>query len=173
MRHQSLHDALTDLPNRILFNQRFVGALAQAQAESSTMAVLFLDLDRFKQINDTFGHATGDLLLQSVVQRLTSCLQPSDSLARWGGDEFVLLLPQIAERNDAVAVARQLIEKLQPSFLLQEHDLSVTVSVGIAIYPDDGQTISILLQNADTAAYAAKQKGGNNYQCYLLPKIDS
>jgi diguanylate cyclase (GGDEF)-like protein len=173
MRHQSLHDALTNLPNRILFNQRFVGALAQAQAQSITMAVLFLDLDRFKQVNDTFGHAMGDLLLQSVVQRLTSCLQPRDSLARWGGDEFVLLLPQIAERNDAVAVARRLIEKLQFPFLLQGHHLSVTASVGIAIYPDHGQSISILLQNADTAAYAAKQQGGNNYQYYLPPQIDA
>ncbi len=166
MRHQSLHDALTNLPNRTFLNQKLSAALSQAQAQSTSVATLFLDLDHFKQINDTLGHAMGDLLLQSVIQRLTPCLQATDVLARWGGDEFVLLLPQILDRNEASAVAHKLIEALHSPFLIEGHRLSITASIGIAVYPDDEQDASMLLESADAALYAVKQQGRNNYLHY-------
>lgn len=166
MRHQSLHDALTNLPNRILFDQNLSVALAQAQERSGLMAVLFLDLDRFKEVNDTLGHAIGDLLLQSVVHRLTDNLRETDLLCRWGGDEFVLLLPQLRHREDANVIASKLVATLQTPFLLEGNLLNITVSIGIAIYPDSGEDAEMLLRNADAALYAAKQKGRNNFQYY-------
>lgn len=166
MKHQSLHDALTNLPNRTFLNQKLSDALAEAQAQSTSVATLFLDLDHFKQINDTLGHAIGDLLLQSVIQRFMPCLQATDFLARWGGDEFVLLLPQIFDRNEASAVADRLIETLQSPFLIEGHQLSITASIGISVYPDDEQDASLLLESADAALYAVKQQGRNSYLHY-------
>jgi len=127
---------------------------------------MFLDLDQFKEVNDTLGHAVGDDLLQNVVKRLLFCLRELDTIARWGGDEFVLLLPQICCREDASEIAARLIAALQPEFSLQGHRLSVTASIGIALYPEDGTDNRTLLQNADTALYQAKKSGRNNYQYY-------
>ncbi len=173
VKHQALHDALTNLPNRILFNQKFAAALSDIGNNSKLLAVMFLDLDRFKEVNDKLGHLAGDLLLQTVVQRLLACLRETDVLARWGGDEFVLLLPQIRSREDASDIAHRLIEALQPKFILEEHCVSVTASIGIAVYPQDGIDSSTLLQNADVALYQAKKCGRNNYQYYFADAIAS
>ncbi|MEB3355836.1 MAG: diguanylate cyclase [Synechococcales bacterium] len=166
MKHQALHDALTNLPNRILFNQKLAAALDNGIKNSNLIAVMFLDLDRFKQINDTLGHAIGDLLLQKVVQRLLGCLRQIDVIARWGGDEFVLLLPQIRHREDASEIANRLLNVLQPEFFLEGHRFTITVSIGIAVYPDDGLDGHTLLQNADAALYQVKGSGRNSYQHY-------
>jgi diguanylate cyclase (GGDEF)-like protein/PAS domain S-box-containing protein len=166
VKHQALHDALTNLPNRLLFDQKLTSVLNNVANESKLIAVMFLDLDRFKEVNDTLGHAVGDLLLLSVVQRLVSCLREGDVMARWGGDEFVLLLPQIRHREDVSEIAHRLIEVLQPEFLIDGYSLNVTASIGIAIYPHDGMNGSRLLQNADAALYQAKKCGRNNYQHY-------
>jgi diguanylate cyclase (GGDEF)-like protein/PAS domain S-box-containing protein len=171
--HQALHDALTNLPNRILFNQKFAAALSDAVNHSKPIAVMFLDLDRFKEVNDRLGHLAGDLLLQSVVQRLLGCLRETDVLARWGGDEFVLLLPQIRSREDASEIAHRLVEVLQPKLLLEGHCVYVTASIGIAVYPHDGLDTTTLLQNADVALYRAKKCGRNNYQYYFADAIAS
>jgi len=178
MKHQALHDALTNLPNRILFNQKLAAALTselngELNGEFSLFAIMFLDLDRFKQVNDTLGHAIGDLLLQEVVQRLVGCLRQVDVIARWGGDEFVLLLPQIRHREDASEIAHRLIEVLQPQFLLEGYWLDITASIGIAVYPDDGLGGNTLLQNADVALYQAKKSGRNNYQHYSANALAS
>lgn len=170
VKHQALHDALTNLPNRILFNQKLTAALSEVANNSKLIAVMFLDLDRFKKVNDTLGHSVGDLLLQSVVQRLVSCLRETDVLARWGGDEFVLLLTQICSREDVNEIAHRLIEVLEPQFFLAGHAVHVTTSIGIAMYPHDGLDHNTLLQNADFALYQAKKCGRNNYQHYDLAK---
>jgi diguanylate cyclase (GGDEF)-like protein/PAS domain S-box-containing protein len=164
--HQALHDALTNLPNRILFNQKLAATLSDATKHPKLISVMFLDLDRFKEINDTLGHLIGDLLLQNVVQRLNACLRETDVLARWGGDEFVLFLPGIRRREDAAEIAKKLVEALQHQFCLQGNCVDITVSIGIAIYPDDGADSNTLLHNADVALYEAKKCGRNNYQHY-------
>ncbi|MGL5061596.1 MAG: diguanylate cyclase domain-containing protein [Microcoleus sp.] len=166
LKHQALHDSLTNLPNRISFNQKFAAALSEAANNSRLIAVMFLDLDRFKEVNDTLGHSNGDLLLQKVVQRLSGCLRGTDVLARWGGDEFVLFLPGIRRREDVSEIARRLVESLQPQFCLQGHCVDITASIGIAMYPDDGTDCNTLLQNADVALYQVKKCGRNNYQYF-------
>ncbi|MDY7022086.1 MAG: diguanylate cyclase [Cyanobacteriota bacterium] len=166
IKHQALYDRLTNLPNRILFDQKLSEALTDAANHSRTVAMMFLDLDRFKEVNDTLGHAVGDLLLQRVTQRLVSCLREVDVIARWGGDEFVLFLPQIRSRKDASEIAERLITALQPELVLEGHPLNVTASIGIAVYPDDGLESNELLRNADAALYQAKKSGRNNYQQY-------
>lgn len=164
--HQALHDALTNLPNRILFHQKLAAALRDAVSGSKQVAVMFLDLDEFKEVNDTLGHTVGDLLLQKVTQRLLDCLREEDVLARWGGDEFVLLLSQIRDRKDVNDVAQRFIEVLQPHFVIADRRLTITASVGIAVYPHDGGDGHTLLQHADMALYQAKKCGRNNYQHY-------
>ena len=166
IKHQALHDALTGLPNRTLFNQLLSDALGDANQQSASLAVMFLDLDRFKEVNDTLGHAVGDSLLKIVVQRLAGCLRTIDVIARWGGDEFVLLQPQISGRKDASEIAKRLIEVMQPDICIQGHSIDVTVSIGIALYPNDGLDSSTLLQYADMALYRAKNSGRNNFQYY-------
>jgi diguanylate cyclase (GGDEF)-like protein/PAS domain S-box-containing protein len=164
MAHQALHDALTNLPNRILFRQTCTALLSELAQHDHKMAVMFLDLDHFKEVNDTLGHAMGDRLLQGVVERLGQCLRKVDVLARWGGDEFVLLLPYLEDRGDAGDVAQRLIATLAPTFWLDGHAVEVTASVGIALYPDDGLDRATLLQKADMAMYAAKNSGRNTYR---------
>lgn len=164
MQHKALHDALTNLPNRVLFNQQLTQTLNSAAKDSSIFALMFIDLDRFKEVNDTLGHAVGDRLLQSVVQRLADCLREADMLARWGGDEFVLLLPHIRCLEDVGEIANRLITALQPEFLLQGYSLTITASIGIAAYPRDGRDGQTLLQQADEALYHAKKAGRNTYQ---------
>lgn len=166
IRYQALHDLLTDLPNRILFNDRLADALANARAREGMVAVMFLDLDRFKTINDTLGHAFGDRLLQLVAERLTDCLWQHDTIARWGGDEFTLLLPQIYCAEDAGRIAQRILDALKQPFNIEGNQLYISSSVGIAIYPHDGEDGETLLRNADVALYRAKEKGRNNYQLY-------
>lgn len=162
--YQAMYDLLTDLPNRILFNQELT-ALIQVENEY-LLAVLFLDLDRFKTINDTLGHALGDRLLQNVAQRLTECLQDQGSVARWGGDEFTIILPQISNAEASASIAQAMLAALKPAFNLEGHQLHISASIGIALYPGDGEDAETLVRNADAALYRAKQKGRNNYQFY-------
>lgn len=166
MCYQVYHDTLTGLPNRAFFDQHLPQAIASTSQNEQMLAVFFLDLDHFKTINDTLSHAVGDLLLQQVTQRMSQTLRAEDIIARWGGDEFTLILPNLASASDAAKVARRIAEQLTPPFLLQNHELHVTASIGIALFPQDGQDMTTLLQNADAAMYRAKQQGRNNYQFY-------
>jgi diguanylate cyclase (GGDEF)-like protein len=166
IQRQASHDVLTDLPNRSLFKDRLTLALAHANRYRNMLAVLFVDLDRFKNIIDTLGPAVGDRLLQGVAERLASCLEEGDTLARLGGDEFVILLPRLQRADKAVKVAQQVLEVLKPVFVFNEHELHITTSLGISLYPYDGTDVDTLLKNADTALYRAKEQGRNNYQLY-------
>ncbi|MBW4505740.1 MAG: EAL domain-containing protein [Scytonematopsis contorta HA4267-MV1] len=166
IRHQALHDLLTDLPNRVLFNERLSEALATANEKQGQLAVCFLDLDRFKTINDTLGHAVGDKLLQSVAQRLTNCLKEYDTIARWGGDEFTVILPEITDASDAGRVTQEILDALKPSFEIDNHHLHISASIGIALYPMHGGDAETLIKHADAALYRAKSEGKNKYQFY-------
>ncbi|MBM0743558.1 EAL domain-containing protein [Phormidium sp. CLA17] len=166
IRHQASHDRLTGLPNRLLFDERLSLALAYAHQQGEMLAVMFLDLDRFKVINDTLGHTIGDQLLQRVSHRIAECLKKSDTIARWGGDEFTLILPQVCSANDAIKIAARIIRTLQAPFDFGEQEFHVTTSIGIALAPYDGEDVETLLKNADTAMYRAKQQGKNNFQLY-------
>ncbi|BAU40607.1 EAL domain-containing protein [Leptolyngbya sp. O-77] len=166
MRYQASHDALTRLPNRLLFNDQLSLALASAQQDDEMLGVAFLDLDRFKLINDSLGHAIGDELLQEVAQRLRTCLRPCDAIARWGGDEFTLILPHLHSAEDITHIAQRILDRLTSSFYLGEQEIYITASLGIALFPYDGTDVETLLKNADLAMYQAKQQGKNNYQIY-------
>lgn len=166
MRYQAFHDALTGLPNRAFYDHHLDISLAHSRRNGETFGVMFLDLDRFKTINDTLGHAVGDQLLKLTTQRLTQCLRDEDTIARWGGDEFTLLLPNLKTPEDAAKVAQRISRILKPVFRLENHDLHITCSMGIAIYPQDGEDADTLLKNADVALYRAKEQGRNNYQFY-------
>ncbi|MGB3308221.1 MAG: EAL domain-containing protein [Nodosilinea sp.] len=166
MCYQVYHDTLTGLPNRAFFDQHLPQAIARTSQIEQMLAVIFLDLDHFKTINDTLSHAVGDLLLQEVTQRMSTALRTEDIVARWGGDEFTLILPNLASPADAAKVAQRIADQLTAPFLLQNHELHVTASLGIALFPQDGQDMTTLLQNADAAMYRAKQQGRNNYQFY-------
>ena len=170
--HLAYHDALTDLPNRRLFEDRLTVALAQARRKKQMAAVMCLDLDRFKVVNDTMGHALGDLLLQSVAERLTGLMRDSDTVARVGGDEFTLLLPDVARAEDTVEVAKRTLEALRQPWVLNGHEFCVTASIGIAMCPNDAEDAESLLRNADTAMYRAKDSGRDNYKLYN-PTIDA
>ena len=166
MYYQAYHDTLTGLPNRTFFNQHLPEALNQARTRGQMLAVVFLDLDRFKTINDTLSHAVGDLLLQQVTQRIAKSLRTGDIVSRWGGDEFTLILPNITSPEDCAKVAQRIAQQLTEPFLLNGHELYITTSIGIALYPHDGDEMSVLLQNADAAMYRAKEQGRNTYQFY-------
>ena len=161
--HQAYHDGLTGLPNRLLFRDRLSLSVVQAKRGGHMLAVMFIDLDRFKTINDTLGHAAGDYLLQSVAARLTKCLREGDTVARLGGDEFTLLLPQIADRRAAENTARKILAVLNEPFRIGQENYSTGASIGIAVYPDDGDTLEALIQNSDVAMYDVKAQGRNNY----------
>jgi diguanylate cyclase (GGDEF)-like protein/PAS domain S-box-containing protein len=164
--HQANFDTLTQLPNRALCYDRLKQALGQAQRRIWNAGVLFLDLDRFKVVNDTLGHVFGDQLLQEVAKRLATCVRAGDTVGRLGGDEFVIVLPEIAHSHDAAVVAQKVLAELARPFGLGEHEVFVTASVGIATYPGDGTETDSLLKNADAAMFSAKDLGRNNYQFY-------
>lgn len=166
MRHLAHYDALTDLPNRTLFNDRLGQVLIQAHRNRCKAAVMFLDLDRFKTINDTLGHGIGDLLLQEAAARLKDCVREGDTVSRLGGDEFVVLLPEIIDADDVHAVARKLLTAVAQPFTLDGHELHISASIGISFYPDNSTDAEILMKNADAAMYRAKEAGRNNYQLY-------
>lgn len=159
IRHQAHHDMLTGLPNRLLFNDRLRQALLGAQREGNRLAVIFFDLDRFKPVNDTHGHAVGDLLLQQVATRVRGALRASDTLARIGGDEFVVLLPRIGAAPDARRVAEDILKELNRPFITEEHRLEISGSIGVAVYPDSGSNADELMRSADQAMYDAKLQG--------------
>jgi len=166
IRHQAFHDALTGLPNRTLFKDRLTLAITNAKRNKQRLAVLYLDLDRFKLINDTLGHALGDQLLQMAAQRLRMTVRAGDTVARLGGDEFTILLTGTDKPEDAAKVAQKLIDAVKKPFQAGGHEFYVTTSVGIVLYPNDGEDAGTLLKNADVAMYLAKEKGRNNYQLY-------
>ncbi len=163
---QAFHDTLTGLPNRMLFIDRLSLALAHTKRSKQMLAVIFLDLDRFKLINDTLGHEIGDQLLKSVALRLQECVREGDTIARLGGDEFTLLLPEIIKSEGAAKIAQKIIEEILQPFHIGDHELYISTSIGIALYPSDGEDADTLLKNADTAMYLAKERGRNNYQFY-------
>lgn len=163
---QAHHDTLTDLPNRLLFNEHLSLALARAKRKQGKCAILFLDLDRFKLINDTLGHSNGDLLLQLVSQRLQKGLYEGDTIGRLGGDEFLILLPELTHVADAATVAEKILWLFTEPFYLDTHEVFVSPSLGISLYPSDGENIEALLKHADTAMYHAKEQGRNNYQFF-------
>jgi len=167
MAHQANHDALTGLPNRSLLNDRITQALALARRTEQHVAVLFLDLDGFKFINDSFGHSFGDALLCSVAARIMSVLRQSDTLARLGGDEFVILLPNVPNADAALGVASKVLESFAEPLSQDGRNLHVSASIGISVFPQDGETFDSLLQHADVAMYRAKAKGRNGCQLYL------
>jgi len=175
--HQANHDTLTGLPNRMLFEDQLRKTLIQAHKYEEKFAVLFIDLDCFKRINDTLGHKVGDILLQKVSQRLKSCIQPNDTLARMGGDEFTIVLNNLENLNSAKRVAQKILDVLNRPFAIEGHDLFITASIGISLYPDDGQDTITLESNADSAMYRAKSKGRHGFQCFTpemaLASIDS
>jgi diguanylate cyclase (GGDEF)-like protein/PAS domain S-box-containing protein len=159
--YQAYHDILTDLPNRSLFQDRLGLALIQAKRNKTELAVMFIDLDRFKLVNDTLGHLKGDELLQQVARRLKRCLRAGDTLARQGGDEFTVVLPDLHQHDDARVVAEKFIHSLEQPFDLDGHTVHISASIGIAVYPAQGATLDELLRNADTAMYQVKREGKN------------
>jgi diguanylate cyclase (GGDEF)-like protein/PAS domain S-box-containing protein len=163
---QAYHDLLTHLPNRVLLRDRLQVAIAQARRNKRRLAVMFLDLDRFKLVNDTLGHSMGDRLLKAVANRLQSCLRRGDTLARFGGDEFTLLLPEVRTKDDVVVIAGKILDRLNAPFVIDGHELFVGASIGISIYPEAGESEEALIQNADIAMYQVKGRGKNGYQFF-------
>lgn len=166
MSHLAQHDFLTDLPNRILLVDRLNHAIALAQRHHGKIAVLFLDLDGFKHVNDTFGHMLGDQLLQSVARRLTACVRNSDTVSRQGGDEFVIMLADDVHEQDVILIAEKILAALAAPYNIENLELQVSASIGIALYPTDGQCSETLIKHADTAMYHAKSSGRNCFQFF-------
>jgi diguanylate cyclase (GGDEF)-like protein len=162
--HSAEHDFLTGLPNRVLLNDRVDQAIAFASRHAKRVAVLFLDLDGFKHINDSLGHPTGDKLLQSIGQRLVDCVRGSDTVSRQGGDEFVVLLTEVGRLEDPAITARRMLRTVAEAHSIDQHDLHVTTSIGVSVYPEDGVDAETLIKNADTAMYQAKENGRQSYQ---------
>ncbi len=172
LRYLATHDALTGLPNRVLMDDRISQCMALADRQSQTFAVILLDLDRFKLVNDSLGHGVGDELLKEVARRLKSVVREIDTVARLGGDEFVLIITQSPDRDAVQAVARRIIESLNAPVRVAGLEIHTSPSIGIAFYPGDAATVETLLANADAAMYYAKQQGRNNYQCFM-PRMNT
>jgi len=163
---QAYHDLLTGLPNRALFHDRLSNTISNARREDDKLAVLFLDLDRFKVVNDTLGHSVGDELLKQVANRLKSCLREGDTVARLGGDEFIVLLPHVEFEGVDQIVGKKLVETVKDPFIVDGNEIFVTGSIGIAMYPEDGNTADLLIKHSDTAMYYTKEQGKNSYNRY-------
>ncbi len=170
--YQAYHDALTALPNRRLFHDRLERALAQVERNGESLAVLFIDLDRFKNINDSLGHDIGDQLLQAVAQRLKKAVRHEDSVARLGGDEFTVLLSRVSKRKEVEKIARKLTTVFRQPFEIDGHTLHISTSMGVALFPSDGKTPESLMKNADSAMYRAKEKGRNTY-CFYSQQMNA
>jgi len=166
MQHMAQYDALTHLPNRALFNDRLQQAIAAAQRNKAHLALMFIDLDKFKPVNDTYGHGVGDLLLKEVALRIQNCLRDSDTAARIGGDEFVILLPAIETGRDAGKVGEKIRHALNQPFELAGHTLKISSSIGVAVYPEHGSEEKLLVKSADIAMYHAKKNGRDNVKIY-------
>lgn len=163
---QAYHDLLTHLPNRALLKDRLSMAITHARRNQRKLGVMFLDLDRFKIVNDTLGHTMGDRLLKAVAKRLQSCLRRGDTLSRFGGDEFTLLLPEVRSRDDVKMIATKILDRLNAPFILDGHELFVGASIGVALYPEAGETEEMLIQNADIAMYHVKGRGKNGFEFF-------
>jgi diguanylate cyclase (GGDEF)-like protein len=172
MTHSAEHDFLTGLPNRMLLNDRIRQAISFAPRHMKHVAVLFLDLDGFKHINDSLGHPTGDRLLQSIAKRLVECVRASDTVSRQGGDEFVVLLSEVELAEDAAITARRMLQAVALPHSIDQHDLHVTTSIGVSVYPDDGLDAEALIKNADTAMYQAKENGRQSFQ-FFKPSMNT
>jgi diguanylate cyclase (GGDEF)-like protein/PAS domain S-box-containing protein len=166
MTHSAQHDFLTGLPNRVLLNDRVNQAIALAGRHSKKVAVLFLDLDGFKHINDSLGHPTGDKLLQSIAKRLVGCVRAADTVSRQGGDEFVVLLSEMEQQEDAAISALRILDAIAKAHSIDQHDLHLTASIGVSVHPEDGNDAETLIKNADTAMYQAKENGRQSYQFF-------
>lgn len=166
MAHSAEHDFLTGLPNRMLLHDRVDQAIALAERHAKNVAVMFLDLDGFKHINDSLGHAIGDKLLQSIAKRLVNCVRGADTVSRQGGDEFVVLLSEVERVEDAAITARRILRDVARVHSLDQHDLHVTTSIGVSVFPDDGRDAQALIKNADTAMYQAKANGRHSYRFF-------
>jgi diguanylate cyclase (GGDEF)-like protein/PAS domain S-box-containing protein len=160
------HDSLTGLVNRALFQQRCTESILRANRRSGKLAVMFVDLDHFKAVNDSLGHAYGDDLLKHVSERILDCVRKTDTVARFGGDEFAVLLNEVSDLGDVATISKKILEQLTSSFKIADHEIYVSASIGISFYPDDGQHAFVLIKNADAAMYAAKEQGRNNYQFF-------
>lgn len=171
MAHLAQHDFLTGLPNRMYLTENLPQMIGHASRHHKQVALLFLDLDNFKDINDLHGHAIGDLLLQSVATRLTKRARASDIVGRLGGDEFVIMLAEIDKPRDAARVAEMLLTELSVPFNIENRELHISLSIGISVYPEDGENIETLLQFADAAMYKAKADGHNNYRFFYEPEV--
>lgn len=164
IRYLALHDTLTGLPNRNLFRERVNNAISRARCNRHLMAVLFIDLDRFKEINDSLGHNVGDRLLQAAANRLKRCLREGDGVARLGGDEFVVDLPVLSSREEAMTIAQKILEVLRTPFMIDQFALHISASIGISLFPTDGMDMEVLMHAADSAMYRAKKNGRDNYK---------
>lgn len=164
LRRLAYHDTLTGLANRLLLRESLAHEIVQAKRRQTRLATLFLDLDRFKDINDAFGHAAGDAVLKQVSSRLTACVRAGDIVCRYGGDEFVLVLIDIGTATQAVRIARKVIAQVSAPYPLNSHEVRATASIGIAIYPENGQDVDSLVENADTAMLGVKVNGRNHYE---------
>lgn len=166
IQHLANHDALTGLPNRRLFNERITLEIARSQRNKLRFSVMLFDLDQLKTVNDLHGHNVGDLLLQAVAQRMLGLLRKSDTIARMGGDEFLLILPEMNQPDDAILTAERILSALSKPFHLEAHQINITTSIGISFFPDDGEDVDLLIKKADLSMYKAKERGGNTYHLY-------
>ena len=172
-RFQASHDALTKLPNRLLFFDRLSLAILHAQRHRKRLAVMFLDLDHFKRINDGLGHSAGDDVLVQVAERLRSCLRGDDTVARLGGDEFIFLVSDVTKESDVASLARKILALVSESLTVAGQEIRLTASLGVGIYPTDGTDAETLVANVDTAMYRAKELGRNNFQFFTRPAAES
>jgi diguanylate cyclase (GGDEF)-like protein/PAS domain S-box-containing protein len=164
MAFMATHDGLTGLPNRALFYDRFDIAAAQANRNNKKVAIISSDLDKFKEINDKLGHDIGDRLLIKIAEKLTNILRKSDTVARMGGDEFIMLVPELIDHNQIAKVIQKIINEVQKQFIINGYKINITISLGIVLYPDDGDNIQTLIKKADKLLYKAKEKGRNTYE---------
>ena len=170
--HSAEHDFLTGLPNRMLLNDRISQAIALAPRQMKKVAVLFLDLDGFKHVNDSLGHATGDKLLQSIAKRLVNCVRGADTVSRQGGDEFVVLLSAVEQPEDTAITARRMLDAVSQAHHIDQHEIHITTSIGVSIFPDDGEDAETLIKNADTAMYQAKEYGRQAFK-FFTPAMNT
>jgi diguanylate cyclase (GGDEF)-like protein len=170
LRYLALYDSLTGLPNRTLLGDRLQLAASHSDRNKKFFALLFLDLDEFKPVNDKYGHDIGDALLKAVAQRLLNCVRKEDTVSRTGGDEFIIVLYEIRAPEDAALVSRKLLNELAKPFVIEQYELTIMGSIGISVYPNDSQNLMMLKANADVAMYNAKRKGANNF-CYFTPEM--
>jgi diguanylate cyclase (GGDEF)-like protein len=170
LRSIALYDNLTGLPNRFLLDDRLEQAAFRASRSDRSFALMFVDLDRFKPVNDSFGHRIGDELLKSVARRLKNCIRKADTVARTGGDEFVIVLSDIGRAADAATISSKVLDELSRPFHIEDHELDISCSIGISVFPQDGKDIATLMINADKAMYHAKKTGRSNYQ-FFAPEM--